>query len=70
MRTRMYARAIGNRLRARGGALRGERGMATAEYAVGIVAAVGFALLLVAITKSDAVRAALTAIVTGALQVG
>lgn len=53
-----------------GARLRGdERGMVSAEYAVGIIAAVAFALLLLSIMQSDAVRAALTAIVSNALSV-
>ncbi len=47
----------------------GEAGMTTAEYAVGTVAAVAFAGLLLAIVRSDAVRAALTGIITSALNV-
>lgn len=47
----------------------GERGMVSAEYAVGIIAAVAFALLLMAVMQSDAVRAALTDIVSNALSV-
>lgn len=46
----------------------GEAGMTTAEYAVGTVAAVAFAAVLIAIVRSDAVRSALTAIITTALQ--
>lgn len=41
--------------------------MSTAEYAVGIMAAASFALLLLTIIKSDGVRKALTGIVTKAL---
>lgn len=47
--------------------LRGEAGMTTAEYAVGTVAAVAFAALLLLIVRSDAVRQALTSIITSAL---
>ena len=46
-----------------------DAGMTTAEYAVGTVAAVAFAGLLLAIVRSDAVRAALTGIITSALNV-
>lgn len=52
-------------LRARLGAA--ERGAATAEYAIVIMAAVGFAGLLVVIMRSDAVRAMLTDLVQRAL---
>lgn len=52
------------------GAWRGaERGMVSAEYAVGIIAAVAFALLLLSVMQSDAVRAALVGIVSNALSV-
>jgi hypothetical protein len=46
---------------------RGEAGMTTAEYAVGTLAAVAFAAVLLVIVRSDAVRAALTGIITSAL---
>jgi hypothetical protein len=44
-----------------------EAGMSTAEYAVGTVAAVAFAVVLYKIVRSDAVSSALTSIVTSAL---
>ncbi|MFT4123557.1 MAG: DUF4244 domain-containing protein [Microbacteriaceae bacterium] len=47
-----------------------ERGAATAEYAITIMAAVGFAGLLVTIMKSDQVRALLTGLVQNALDYG
>lgn len=47
---------------------RGEAGMTTAEYAVGIVAAVAFAGILLKVLTSPAVQQALTAIVTRALK--
>ncbi|GGI14870.1 hypothetical protein GCM10007377_13080 [Galliscardovia ingluviei] len=46
-----------------------EAGLATAEYAVVMIAATGFAGLLVAILKSSAVRTMLTNIVKTALSV-
>ncbi|MDO5503341.1 MAG: DUF4244 domain-containing protein [Actinomycetia bacterium] len=46
---------------------RREEGMTTAEYAVGTMAAVGFALVLLAVVRSDAVRSTLTSIITSAL---
>ena len=55
------------------GALRrvaGERGAATAEYAVATMAAVGFAGLLVVILRGDEVRGILTDLVRNALTVG
>ncbi len=45
----------------------GEEGMSTAEYAVGTVAAVAFAVVLYKIVRSPAVSSALTHIVTSAL---
>lgn len=48
--------------------LRRDDGMNTAEYAVGTLAAVAFAGLLLKVLTSDAVRNALAAIVQRALQ--
>jgi hypothetical protein len=45
----------------------GERGAATAEYAIATMAAVGFAGLLVVIMRSDEVRGILTELVRNAL---
>lgn len=45
----------------------GDAGMTTAEYAVGIMAACTFALVLLGVVKSDAVRTALAGIVQSAL---
>lgn len=50
--------------------LAGERGAATAEYAVATMAAVGFAGLLVVILRGDEVRTILTDLVRAALSVG
>lgn len=47
-----------------------DAGLATAEYAVVLIAAVGFAGLLVAILSSDGVRATLLGLVQQALTVG
>jgi hypothetical protein len=44
-----------------------DRGMSTAEYAVGTVAAVAFAVVLYKIVRSAAVSAALTSIINKAL---
>jgi Protein of unknown function (DUF4244) len=44
-----------------------DRGMSTAEYAVGTVAAVAFAVVLYKVVRSDAVSSALTSIVNKAL---
>lgn len=60
-------RGLLRRLRAR---LSGERGAATAEYAVATMAAVGFAGLLVVILRGDEVRGILTDLVRNALTVG
>lgn len=45
----------------------GERGMSTAEYAVGTLAAVTFATVLTAVIKSGAVKSALASIIQTAL---
>ena len=47
---------------------RSERGAATAEYAVSIVAACGFGGILIALFKSPAVMAVLKAIINYALK--
>jgi Protein of unknown function (DUF4244) len=46
---------------------RGDAGMSTAEYAVGTVAAVGFAIALWGVAHSGTVRDLLTGMVTHAL---
>jgi hypothetical protein len=48
----------------------GEEGMTTAEYAVGTVAAVAFAGLLLTIVRSGPVKSALSGIIVGALGSG
>lgn len=58
-----------HRIRTRA-ALSGERGSATAEYAVATMAAVGFAGLLVIILRGDEVRGILTDLIRNALSVG
>ncbi|RKT79080.1 uncharacterized protein DUF4244 [Terracoccus luteus] len=55
------------RLRTRLSRLGTDAGMTTAEYAVGIMAACTFALVLLGVVRSDAVRSALTGIVQNAL---
>jgi hypothetical protein len=57
-------------IRSVAGRLAGERGAATAEYAVATMAAVGFAGLLVIILRGDEVRGILTDLVRNALTVG
>ncbi|MGE3192637.1 MAG: DUF4244 domain-containing protein [Microbacteriaceae bacterium] len=54
----------------REGTMRDDEGAATAEYAITIMAAVGFAGLLVVILKSGEVQAILTGLVRTALSVG
>lgn len=46
-----------------------EAGLATAEYAIATVAAVGFAGLLIAVLKSDTVRGMLESIISSALSI-
>ena len=50
--------------------LRADDGAATAEYAITIMAAVGFAGLLVVILKSGEVQSLLSGIIRSALSVG
>lgn len=64
---RVLVRA-GTWVRGRGGA-GGDAGMATAEYAIVLIAAVGFAGLLVVILSSGEVREMLLSLVRGALSV-
>ncbi|MFF1693255.1 DUF4244 domain-containing protein [Streptomyces sp. NPDC058257] len=52
-----------------GRAVRGDVGMVTSEYAMGLIAAVGFAGLLYKVVTSGQVRAALQAVVEKALDV-
>jgi hypothetical protein len=56
------------RLRALRARVRHDAGMNTAEYAVGTLAAVAFAGLLLKVLTSDSVQKMLTAIVQRALQ--
>ncbi|TCO47601.1 uncharacterized protein DUF4244 [Kribbella antiqua] len=56
--------AVRHRLRTRS-----ERGAATAEYAVSVVAACGFGGILVALLKSDLMDKLLRAIINFALQI-
>ncbi|MDO5722016.1 MAG: DUF4244 domain-containing protein [Actinomycetaceae bacterium] len=53
----------------RSAAEREEDGYVTAEYAVGIIAAVAFAGLLLAVIKSGSVQSMLTSIIETALRV-
>ncbi len=65
-RRRSNDRAIRNRLNV----MDGEAGMATAEYAIATLAAVGFAALLVAVLSSGEVRGLLMSLITSALNFG
>lgn len=47
-----------------------DRGMTTAEYAIGTLAACGFAALLVAILRGSAVQGLLMGLITRALALG
>lgn len=47
--------------------LAADAGMSTAEYAVGTVAAVAFAVVLYKVVRSDAVSSAMSAIIRSAL---
>ena len=64
---RRLGRRFGRRFRRR---LAGDRGAATAEYAITILAAVGFAGLLVALLKGDEVKGILSDLVHRALSGG
>lgn len=44
-----------------------EHGMATAEYAIGTLAAAAFGGILLAVVKSDVIRGAITALIQQAL---
>lgn len=59
-----------HRISMRGSCQSGERGAATAEYAIVTLAAVAFAGLLVAILRSDEVRGLLLELVQRALSFG
>ena len=61
---RVRANRLRTRLLARLGA---DQGMSTAEYAVGTLAAVAFAGLLLKVVTSDSVQKALNGIITRAL---
>lgn len=50
--------------------MRSEAGLATAEYAIATLAAVGFAALLVAVLSSGEIRGMLMSLITNALSFG
>lgn len=60
----LLVRRLCVRIRSR---LRGDAGMNSAEYAVGTLAAVTFAGVLIKVVSSDAVQAALNGLITRAL---
>lgn len=61
------ATAVRRRLRYTGGQLKSDAGMSTAEYAVGTIAACGFAAVLYKVVTSGAVSAELQQLVERAL---
>jgi hypothetical protein len=61
------SRADGRGLRARLAGLRTDKGMTTSEYAVGTIAACGFAAVLYKVVTSDAVSKGLQALIGKAL---
>ncbi|MDN5795962.1 MAG: DUF4244 domain-containing protein [Intrasporangium sp.] len=67
MQRLMRIRHVTAGTRRRLAALGRDRGMTTAEYAVGIMAACTFALVLLGVVRSDSVRSALAGIVQNAL---
>ncbi|MNW55246.1 hypothetical protein D3C74_328940 [compost metagenome] len=70
MKTMYRVRATGAGLLVRVRGEDPEAGLATAEYAVATIAAVGFAGLLIAILKSGEVREMLLGIIQRALSIG
>lgn len=68
-RVRRTARRLMRRQIRRCRAAAAEAGMSTAEYAVGTIAACGFAAVLYKIVTSGAVRSALTSVIVRALHV-
>ncbi|MFP1625700.1 DUF4244 domain-containing protein [Streptomyces sp. 5K101] len=61
------SRASGRGLRGRLARLRTDKGMTTSEYAVGTIAACGFAAVLYKVVTSDAVSKGLQALIGKAL---
>ncbi|MDP9798919.1 hypothetical protein J2S43_007431 [Catenuloplanes nepalensis] len=61
-------RPIGDRIRRLTHRLRGDAGMNTAEYAVGTLAAVAFAAVLLKVLTSPNIQKALTEIIERALK--
>ena len=67
---RSVLRAVRTRLHPRGVRGLGEQGMTTAEYAVGTMAAVAFAGLLLVVVRSGPVKSALSQLIVSALGTG
>ncbi|MFJ9675911.1 DUF4244 domain-containing protein [Streptomyces sp. NPDC101221] len=70
LRALVYGAGTALRWRAARQALRRDAGMVTSEYAMGIVAAVAFAVVLYKVVTSGAVSAELQGIVKQALDAG
>ncbi|AIV35064.1 DUF4244 domain-containing protein [Streptomyces sp. R1] len=70
LRALVYGAGTALRRRAARQALRRDAGMVTSEYAMGIVAAVAFAVVLYKVVTSGAVSAELQGIVKQALDAG
>lgn len=66
----MHRLRRGLRRRMRAVRTTGAAGMTTAEYAVGTLAAVAFAAVLLAVVKSGPVKSALASVITSALGIG
>lgn len=62
--------AVGTQGRSRAPLMRSDAGLATAEYAIATLAAVGFAALLVAVLSSGEIRGMLMSLITNALSFG
>ncbi len=67
----LLGRWLVRRIRARWCRVRqfAQAGMSTAEYAVGTLAAVTFATVLIAVVRSDTVKSALSGIIQSALSI-
>lgn len=68
--TSLRPEAITADRRGRPALMRSEAGLATAEYAIATLAAVGFAALLVAVLSSGEIRGLLMSLITNALSFG
>lgn len=68
--TSLHPDAIKTNRRGRRSLMRSEAGLATAEYAIATLAAVGFAALLVAVLSSGEIRGLLMSLITNALSFG